>query len=157
MRFLATLVLCSPLVAQTFQIVPSTAPRGGTGSLLITLISPAGKEPVAMQWKIMLGTEVTAAVEDIKAGDAATTADKAVVCAAVTKPVQESLTYNCILAGGVKPIANGTIFLVKYKVKQKTIPQTLAVRISDGIAVLQHSDQLQKTNMAPAEGTITAR
>ena len=110
-----------------------------------------------MQWKIMLGTEVTAAVEDIKAGDAATTADKAVVCAAVTKPVQESLTYNCILAGGVKPIANGTIFLVKYKVKQKTIPQTLAVRISDGIAVLQHSDQLQKTNMAPAEGTITAR
>lgn len=154
-RFLATLVLCSPLVAQTFQVVPSMAPRGGTGSLLITLISPAGKEPVALQWKIMLGTEVTAAVEDIKAGDAATTADKAVVCAPVTKPVQEGLTYKCILAGGVKPIANGTVFLVKYRVKEKTTPQTVGVRISDGIAVLQHSDQLQKVDVAPADGTIT--
>jgi len=155
MRFLATLVLCSPLVAQTFQIVPSTAPRGGTGSLLITLISPAGKEPVALQWKIMLRTEVTVAVEDIKAGEAAKTADKAVVCAPVTKPVQDGLTYKCILAGGVKPIANGTIFLVKYKVKQNTTPQALRVRISDGIAVLQHSDQLQKMDIAPADGTIT--
>jgi hypothetical protein len=143
------------LFAQTLQIVPSTAPRGGAGSLLITLTSQARKEPVALQWKIMLGTEVTAAAEDIVAGDAATTADKAVVCAPVTG--QESLTYSCILAGGQKPIANGTIFLVKYRVKQKAAPQIVVVRISDGIAVLEQASQVQKMNLAPVEGTITIR
>jgi hypothetical protein len=85
MRLLATLILCAPLLAQSFQIVPSTAPRGGAGSLLITLTSPAGKEPVALQWKLMLGTEVTAAKEDIAAGAAATTADKVVECGPVTR------------------------------------------------------------------------
>jgi hypothetical protein len=143
--------------AQTVQIVPSAAPRGGAGSLLVTLIAPAGKEPVALQWKMMLGTEVTAAKKDIVAGPAATTADKAVECAPVTESGQESLTYSCILAGGRKPIANGTIFLVKYRVKQKAARQTAAVRISDGIAVLEQSNQGQKTNLAPAEGTITIR
>jgi hypothetical protein len=156
MRFLAILIFCTPLFAQSFLIVPSTAPRGGAGSLLITLIS-AGKEPVALQWKMMLGTEVTAAVEDIVAGDAAKTAGKAVVCAPVTAPEQEGLTYNCILAGGQKPIANGTIFLVKYRVKQKASPQTAVIRISDGIAVLEQSNQVQQKNLAPAEGTITIR
>lgn len=63
MRFSAILVLCSPLFAQTFQIVPSMAARGRTGTLLIAFVSPAGKEPIALQWKIALGTEVTAAGE----------------------------------------------------------------------------------------------
>jgi hypothetical protein len=70
---------------------------------------------------------------------------------------QESLTYSCILAGGRKPIAYGTIFLVKYRVKQKAARHTVAVRISDGIAVLEQSNQGRKTNLAPAEGTITIR
>lgn len=39
------------------------AARGGTGTLLIAFVSPAGKEPIALQWKIALGTEVTAAGE----------------------------------------------------------------------------------------------
>jgi hypothetical protein len=154
-RLFATLVFCSTLVAQTFQVVPSTAPRGGTGSLLITLVSPEGKEPVALQWKILLGTEVTAAAEDIVVGEAAKTADKVLACALVAKPVQEGLTYKCILAGGVKPIANGTVFRVKYGVKQKTKTHTMGVRISDAIAVLQHSDQVLKVDVAPADGTIT--
>ena len=157
MRFLATLLFCSPLAAQTFEIVPSTASRGEAGSLQVKWISPAGKEPVALQWKINLRVAVTAAAEDIVAGDAATMADKAVTCAAVTKPVQDNVTFNCILAGGQKQIANGTIFLVKYKVKPKVTPQTRVVRVSDGIAVLDHSKQLQKMDIPTAEGAITIR
>jgi hypothetical protein len=149
MRFLSTLAFCSPLLAQSFQIVPSTAPHGRAGSLLITLTSPAGKEPVALQWKIALGSEVAAEPTNIVAGDAAIRAGKSATC----KPVQDNLAFICILAGGKKPIANGTIFLVKYKIKPKTKPHTLAVRISDGIAVLQ----LQKVDIPPAEGTITVR
>lgn len=157
MRLLSTLVFCSPLVAQTFQIVPSMASRGGTGSLPVVLVSPAGKEPVALQWKMTLGTEVTAAAEDFVAGESATAAGKSMVCAPVTKPAQASLTYSCILSGGRKPIANGAVFLVKYTVKPKANPGKVVVRISDGIAVSERSNQLQKTNLAAVEGTITIR
>jgi hypothetical protein len=156
-KLLATFVVCFPLLSQTFQIVPSLAPSGGAGSLLVTFNSQPGKEPVALQWKITLGTEVTAAAGDFIVGDAAKLADKAVVCAPATKPAEPSLTYGCILSGGTKPVANGTIFLLKYKVKEKAAPHTVVVRISEGMAVSGPSNHLQTTKPAPAEGTITIR
>jgi hypothetical protein len=133
------------------------APRGGTGSLLVTLVSPAGKEPVALQWKIALGTEVTAAGGDLVAGDAAGAAGKVLACAPAKGAGQESAIFNCILSGGKKAIRNGTIFLVKYKVRPQAIPSTLVVRVSDGIAVLEEANQLRKTAFPPVEGTITIR
>jgi hypothetical protein len=157
MRFLATLLFCPLLVAQTFRIVPSMAPGGGGGSLLVTLSSPPGKEPVAAQWKITLGAEVTAAAGDIVVGDAATAAGKSVTCAPAAKTGQNGLTYACILVGGGQHIANGTITLVKYKVKPNTAPQVLAVRISDGLAVLEEAGQLRQVTVPAADGTITVR
>jgi hypothetical protein len=149
-------MFCAPLHAQNFQIVPSTAPRGGSGTLLVVFASPAGKEPIALQWKIALGTEVTAAREDLIAGDAATDAGKTLTCSPAPPPGQGGSTYNCILAGGRKAIGNGTIFLVKYKIKPEAKPGTQVVRVSDGIAVPQEPTPLQ-TSIAPAEGTITIR
>lgn len=157
MRFLAILVLSSPLLAQTFQIVPSMAARGRTGSLLVTLVSPAGKEPLALQWRIALGTEVTASGEDLVAGEAAGAAAKALACAPARGAGHESAIFNCILSGGKKAIPNGTIFLVKYRVKPQAIPSTLVVRVSDGIAVVEEANHLRKTPLSPVEGTITIR
>ena len=154
---LATLMFCSPLPAQNFQIVPSTAPRGGGGSLLITFASPKGKEPMALQWKVALGTEVTAAQEDLIAGDAAIEAGKTLTCSAAKTPGQAGPTYMCILAGGRKPIANGTVFVIKYTIKPGAKPSTEVVLVSDGIAVSQEPAPLQKTPLAPVEGTITIR
>jgi hypothetical protein len=156
-KFLATFLVCLPLFGQAFQIVPSTAPHGGGSSLLITFISPGGKQPVALQWKIMLGAEVTAAREDFVAGDAAVAAHKALACALGKDSRPENLTYNCIIAAGRETISTGTIAVVKYKVKPEAAAQTVVVRITDGIAVLEQSNQLQKANLAPAEGTITIR
>jgi hypothetical protein len=156
-RFITILVVCSSLWAQTFQIVPSTAPRGGTGSLLVTFVSPAGNEPISLQWKVNLGTEVTAVVGDLVAGDSAKAAQKTLVCAPATKPKQEDLVFNCILAGAKKPIPNGTILLVKYAIKQQAAPHASVVRILDGIAVSDQGGRVQDTHLAQSEGTITIR
>lgn len=156
MRFFATLVVCAPLLAQSLQIVPSVATPGGSGSLLVTLSSPSGEEPVALQWKIALGTEVTAAATDIVAGDAATTAGKNVTCAPASKDTPDN-SFNCVLLGGVQNISNGTIFSVKYRIKPTTAPQTLVVGTSGGLAVLQHGDRLRQIAIPPVEGTITVR
>jgi hypothetical protein len=157
MRFLASLLFCGPLLAQSFQIVPSAATPGGSGSLLITLTSPAGKEPVALQWKITIETEVTVGAADIVAGDAATAAGKTVTCAPDGKAEGGKSAYKCILVGGVKNIANGTVFRVKYQVKPGTRPRTLPVSISGGLAGLQHGNQLEPFPIPPVEGTIRVR
>jgi hypothetical protein len=154
MRFLASLIFCSPLFAQTFQIVPSTAPRGGTGSLLIAFVSPPGKEPVALQWKIGLGSGVTASADDLTAGDAAIEAGKKLTCGPAAR---EGSVYKCILAGGKKAIATGTIFLVKYRITPEAKLGTVVVRLSEGIAVPGEATPLRETPLAPVEGTITIR
>jgi hypothetical protein len=146
-----------PLLAQKFQIVPSTAPRGGSGTLLIVFASPAGKEPVALQWKIALGTQVTTVPEDLSAGDAAVAAGKTLTCSPAAPPGQGGSIYNCILAGGRKAIANGTVFLVKYRVKPEAKPSSEEIRVSDGIAVLQEPTPVQRTPLVPVVGTITIR
>jgi len=163
MRFLASLIFlnavmfCSPLLAQNFQIVPSIASRGGSGTLLVTFASPAGKQPIALQWKIALGTQVRAAREDLIVGDAAVEAGKTLTCSSAATPGQGGSIYNCILAGGKKPIANGTIFLVKYRISLGAKPGAELVRVSDGIAVPQEPTPVQETAVAPVEGTITIR
>jgi hypothetical protein len=155
MKFFASLSLCAPLVAQTLQIMPSTAAPGKSGSLVTQLDSPAGKEPVALQWTINLGTELTVAAADIVVGDTAGAAGKSVTCAAVAKASQPGLNYICILVGGVRPIANGRIFQVKYQVKQTTTPQILKVHVYDCLGVLEKDDQMQKEIIPAADGTIT--
>ena len=133
------------------------AQRGGSGSLLVTFVSPAGREPIALQWKIALGTEVVAAQEDLIAGEAATGAGKTLTCSPPTDLGKAGPTYLCILAGGKKAIANGTVILVKYKIKPDAKPGADVVRISDGIAVPQEPPPLQNTPLAPVAGTITIR
>jgi hypothetical protein len=121
------------------------------------LASPAGKEPIALQWKIALGPEVSALPEDLFAGDAALEAGRTLTCSAAATPSQGGYIYKCILAGGRKAIANGTIFLVKYRVKPEAKPSAQVVRVSDGIAVLQEPPPAQRTPVASVEGTITIR
>ena len=156
-RFAVILALCSPIFAQTLQIVPSMAPRGGTGSLLITFASPTGKAPVALQWKIAFGNGVTAAAGNLAAGEAAGAAGKVLACAPAKDGGPDGSTYNCILSGGKKAIPNGTILLVKYGVSSQAGLHTVAVRVSDGIAVSDEANQLRKTPLTPVEGTITIR
>ncbi len=151
------LLLGAPLVAQNFQVKPSSASPGKTGSLVTQLDSPIGKEPVALQWTINMGTELTVTATDIIAGDAASAAGKSVTCAAASKASPSGLNFICILAGGVHPIANGPVFQVKYQVKPATTPQILKVRVYDCLGVLEKGGQMQKETIPPADGTITIR
>lgn len=133
------------------------APRSGSGSLLITFVSPPGREPVALQWKIALGINVIVATGDLLAGEAGETAGKALVCAPPKESEQKSPVFTCILAGGKKAIPNGTVILVKYRVKAEAARGPSKVRVWDGLAVFQEANQLRKIPLSPVEGTITIR
>ena len=58
---------------------------------------------------------------DIIAGSAAESGQKALTCRAVgdAKEAGKSAVYACILAGGQKPIPNGPIAIVRYRVPRE--------------------------------------
>src|SRR5260370_23117859 len=88
------------LSAQSLLLPPSVVTRGASGSLLLTLQSPSGKAPLALQWEFSFPQYVVVDLEDIVAGSAAESAEKSLTCRAVekTKDGGQGSVYGCILA-----------------------------------------------------------
>jgi hypothetical protein len=90
-----------------------------------------GKAPVALQWEFTFPPNVVVDLEDIAAGSAAESVEKALTCRAVgkAKDAGQSSVYACILAGGQKPIPNGPIAAVRYRVplEIRQIPEKVRV------------------------------
>jgi hypothetical protein len=106
------------LRAQTLLLPPSVVTRGASGTLLLTLQSPSGRAPLALQWEFTFPQNVAVDLADIVAGSAAESAEKSLTCRVFekTKDSSPGSVYGCILAGGVRPIPNGPVAIVRYRV-----------------------------------------
>ena len=141
--------------AQTFLIPPSMVTRGGSGSLLLALESPAGKAPLALQWEFTFPPNVAVDVADIVAGSAAESAQKVLTCRAVkTKDGAQGSVYGCILAGAQKPIPNGPIAVVRYQVPAEIRQIAEKVRVWKAIGV---TADLKSVELASTQATITVK
>ncbi len=156
MKFVCFLALCSGVWAQSLQILPSppSQNRSGSGSFQIMLASPAGKQPVALQWNIRVPDGVTVPAADIVAGTVAESSQKSVKCVENRKDNKGAAgsTYACILAGGQKDIPDGPLAIVKCDFRPGLHSAT--VRIENVIAVSADSKHVK---IEDAEGTVTAR
>jgi len=152
MRLIFTAFTAVALWAQSVQMPPSKAAEGGFGSLLITLKSPAGMETVALQWKLAVPAEVIIEPEDILAGSAAESAAKSITCAVAEKNAASGSRYGCILAGGQKPLQDGPVAVIRYKIRERARTGVVTVRMEDILGV---SAGLKKIEMANVEGRIT--
>ena len=144
------------LWAQSLSIPPSAAKRGASGTLLLTLESPPGKAPVALQWEFTFPPNVAVDLADIAAGNAAESAQKALTCRAVekTKDAGRGSMYGCILAGGQKPIPNGPVAAVRYRVPLEIRPIAENVRVGKAIGVTADLKQVKLDSM---QGVITVK
>jgi hypothetical protein len=150
--------------AQSLSVPPSTAKRGGSGSLLLMLDSPPGKAPVALQWKLVFSENVTVALADIASGSAAESAQKALTCSAIAKhanagptsvgPTNVGPTFVCILAGGHRPIPNGPVANVLYRISAGAPRLSGKVNVENIIGVAADS---RKVEMGNVEGSITVQ
>jgi hypothetical protein len=141
--------------AQTLLIPPSMVARGGSGSLLLTLESPAGKAPLALQWEFNFPRNVAVDLADIAAGSAAESAQKTLTCRAVkTKDGAQGSVYGCILAGGQKPVPNGPVAVVRYRVPAEIRQIAEKVRVGKAIGV---TADLKSIELASTQATITVK
>jgi hypothetical protein len=125
----------SALFAQTLQLSSAAASRGTRVVIEISLKSPQGKEPAALQWESTIPTaELNLVDKEIAIGPAAKEAGKSVTCAVKGKP-DKTLTSVCILAGGQQQIQNGVIALLMLKVPNEAPIGPALIHVERAIAV----------------------
>jgi hypothetical protein len=141
--------------AQSLLIPPSMVTRGGSGSLLLTLESPAGKAPLALQWEFAFPPNVVVDAEDIVAGSAAESAQKALICRPLkTKGGGQGLLYSCILAGGQRPVPNGPVAVVRYRIAAEIRQIAEKVGVAKALGV---TADLKSVELASTQAAITVK
>ena len=153
MRQFVLLVIPQLLAAQALHVSQSTAGRGETGSFLVSLQAPSGRGPVSLQWELAISKQVVVEMRDLIPGSSAESAGKALACIA-EPPDRDVITYRCVLAGGVQPIRNGPVAIVKYVVAPRARTGKAPVRIEKVLGV---SKDLSKIEFPKTEGHITIR
>jgi hypothetical protein len=90
-----------------------------------------------MQWEVMVPAAITIGMSDLIAGEAAETARKALICAVKESKEHPSAgaAYICILAGGTKPIPNGVIANVQFRIRVDTEGAPIRVGFEKILAV----------------------
>jgi hypothetical protein len=150
------LLAFASLRAQTLLLPPSVVTHAGSGSLLLTLQSPSGKAPLALQWEFTFPQNVAVDLEDIVAGSAAQSAEKSITCRAFekTKDAAPDSVYGCILAGGKKPIPNGPVAIVRLRVPAEIRQIAGKVRVGKAMGV---SADLKKIEIEGVQVAIVVK
>jgi len=150
------LLACASLKAQILLLPPSVVRHGTAGTLLLSLQSPPGKAPLALQWEITFPQNVKVDLADIIAGSAAQSAEKFLTCRAFEKAKDsgEGSVYRCILAGGEKPIPNGPVAIVRYQIPAEIRQISGKVRVAKVLGV---SADIKKIEMEGVEAAIVVK
>jgi hypothetical protein len=144
----------SALFAQTLRLSSTAASPGTRVVIEISLNSPQGKEPAALQWEATIPTDELSLIDkEIAPGPAAKEAGKSVTCAVKGK-TDKTLTSVCILAGGQRQIQNGVIALLMLKVPHEAPIGPARIQVERAIAV---SRDVTEVPIKPIETVVSIR
>jgi hypothetical protein len=142
------------LFGQSLHLSSASAERGDLVAIELSLESPAGKEPLALQWEIGIPVARMSLLDGkLLLRPTAEEAGKSLNCA-VKEKTAETQTLKCILAGGQKPIPNGTIAMLKLRIAKNAPTGSARIRVQQGIAV---SKDLKPVSLDAVETVVTIR
>jgi hypothetical protein len=155
LRLLSLALLSAPLWAQAFRILPTPAELspGEKAEVRVLLDCPAAKAPAALQFAITFPAQQLNAAAAPAAAPAAQDAGKSLTCSGRWKKAPETYEYACILAGGLKPLANGPVAVLNFRVPQNAAKRPARIRVEGEGA----SADAKKIPVAPAEASVTIR
>ena len=133
------------------RLSTASAARGEQVAIEVSLESPAGKEPLGVQWETKLPSAQVGLVDDkVLIGSAAQQAGKALSCVLKQKNAADYI-LRCILVGGQQPIPNGTLALLRLRISPKAQTGPARIRLEQGLAV---SKDLKNLPLGPVETTV---
>jgi hypothetical protein len=137
-----------PLVGQTLHVSSVKGTAGERVSMEISLNSITAHTAVAMQWEIIFPVQVLEVESGgPQAGAAAKESGKTLTCVA-----RKEYSYNCVLAGGQKPIGNGVIAFLQFSIRTGARAGSSVFRVEKAESV---TVDLKKSALSPVEGTVT--
>jgi len=146
--------LAPALTAQTLRLSSASASRGDQITIELSLASPAGKEPLALQWETKIPVASLTPVEEQGfTGDTVLPAGKSLTCA-VREKTAASYTSRCILAGGLRPIPNGLVGRLRLRIPVNAPVGEAHIRVENAIAVSRDSKAVP---LNPVETVVTVR
>jgi hypothetical protein len=139
-----------PVCGQILQVSSVSGAPGEKVELVISLNSPAGSAPLALQWEIIFPAQILEeGGNGPETGRAASDSGKSLTCNR-----RKTYSYVCILVGSQKPVANGPIAIVHLKIRTEARGGTTVVRVERAEAA---TADLKKLTVKDAEGTVTIR
>ena len=138
-RLIACLLLAGiGALGQTLRMTPVSGAPGESIAVRILLDAPPEQSPATLQWEVVFPAqilEVSTPVAD--AGAAAQSSGKFLTCVE-----RNSYTQVCILTGGKKPIANGAIATVHWKIRASAKAGTTSIKVTKAQGVTTDLRQL---------------
>jgi len=140
-----------PAFGQVFELsLPRTAP-GRDVVVELSITSPSGREPSALQWEISFPTvQIRLIKGSPQLGPVAQAADKLITCAPRAK-TSETQTMVCLVLGGQKSIASGVVAKFSFEIQKPAPSETARVRIDRGLAV---SADLKRADIPSVEAEV---
>jgi hypothetical protein len=130
--FLVVASLHPCLFAQSLKIQSSVVRKGEAGSLHFVLDAPAASAPVALQWDLILPQDVTTGISDLVMDGAPESVNKSLSCVDKHETPQR---YSCTIAGGNKPIPNGPVAAIRYRIAVEVRKVSGKARIEKAVGV----------------------
>lgn len=131
--FLVPLLGLAPLFGQALQMAPVMGAPGEVVNLEISWQSPEGGVAASsLQWDTVFPAQLVEVAGGIEpeTGPAGVNSGKTLTCAP-----SKTYSYSCKLAGGQKPIPNGVIAVLRFKIKPDARAGSSAFRTEKGEAV----------------------
>jgi Cohesin domain len=122
-RFIVGLfIFVTAASAQTLTIRPVQTSPGSEFQVEISIASPAARAPAILKWDTVFPAQLL----DVVGTGPETGKDsgKSIACA-----MQKPYSYTCVLFGGMKPIADGVIATIRFKVHADAPPGKTAIRV----------------------------
>lgn len=145
-RCLAYLLLVTPGSAQTIQIEPVAVSRGSANIFRMTLKPRAGQALTALEWEFLFPNSLRIEPAGVVTSGAAEASGKSVACA-VRPPRESNQVLACLVAGGVKPLPEGTIVIVRFVAANDAKRGDANLRIEKIAAVSASSDRIMLANI----------
>lgn len=141
-----------PVFGQELRLSSPVLSPGKAGTVSIRLVSPAGKEPAALEWELFFPVQqVSIQDSSWSPGGAAKSAGKQLTCVRQLRRQPETYSYKCILAGGHKKIRSGVVAVVKINIPRIAPSGAAVLRLEN---VLGASPTGAKLEMRPARSTV---
>jgi hypothetical protein len=138
---------------QTLQIPPVAVNRASANILRLIFTGRPDHPVSALQWELIVPRGLRIDAPDVVPGTAAESAGKSISCSNRPAPKDGKICV-CVLIGGIQPIPDGAIAIVKFSTPGNAPKGKATVRMQNILGV---SADLKKLPVPDSAGTITVQ